>query len=151
LTVITYSLPALDLPEKQDPSARLIGWEKLGKEADRVYDDMLPEGPLFVFSDRYQISSELAFYMKGHPVTYCINLGRRMNQYDLWPGFEDLIGHNAIFVRDKKKIKKEVEEAFEKCEAEPVSIRKKNSKVVKFTIFKCYDFKGIKMKPPKSF
>jgi membrane-associated phospholipid phosphatase len=151
VVVLTYSLPALDLPQKKDPSMRFFGWKELGQEADRIYDEMLTEGPLFIFSDKYQISGELAFYMKGHPATYCVNLGRRMNQYDLWPGFENLIGHNAVFVRDKTRIKEDVEKAFEKCLPVPVGIRMKNNKVVKFTIFKCYDFRGIKMKPAESF
>ena len=47
----------------------------------------------------------MAFYVKGNPFTYCINLGRRMNQYDLWPGFENFIGYNAIFVSDAKHVK----------------------------------------------
>lgn len=50
---------------------------------DKVYGDMTASRgkDVFKFSDKYQVSSELAFYMKQKPVTYCVNLGRRINQY----------------------------------------------------------------------
>ncbi|MEN3034301.1 MAG: glycoside hydrolase, partial [Aquificaceae bacterium] len=45
-----------------------------------------------------QIAAQLAFYVKSNPRTNCINLGRRMNQYDLW---EKNYKGNAIFVDNK--------------------------------------------------
>ena len=73
--------------------------EGSGEEVSTIYEQMSSRRPVFIFSDKYQVSSELAFYVKGHPVTYCINLGRRMNQYDFWPGFDNLLHYDAIFVR----------------------------------------------------
>ena len=52
----------------------------------------------FLASDRYQIASQLAFYVPGHPAVYNANFGRRMNQYDLWGGWEALVGRNGLFV-----------------------------------------------------
>jgi undecaprenyl-diphosphatase len=89
--------------------------------------------------------------MDSHPVTYCINLGRRMNQYDLWPGFEGFTGNNGVFVRMSGKLPAEVGRAFERCEKQSILIRTKQNKKVKFTIFKCYDFKGIKMRQTESY
>ena len=39
----------------------------------------LRRGEEKIISPHYLISAELAFYVKGNPKTYCINLGRRMN------------------------------------------------------------------------
>jgi len=33
------------------------------------------------------------------PQTFNVNLGRRMNQYDLWDGLPTLAGHDAIYVQ----------------------------------------------------
>jgi hypothetical protein len=44
----------------------------------------------------------LAFYAPSHPPTFATNLSGRPNQYDLWPGFQDLAtaGDNLILVLD---------------------------------------------------
>ncbi len=152
VTFFAHFPSMLHLPQKMDPTARLVGWRELGEEVSSISREMSQSVPVFIFSDKYQISSELAFYMAGHPATYCINLGRRMNQYDLWPGFEDLAGYNAVFVRkDDNGLPEEVGEAFDSCEKQPVTIKTKHNKIMKFTIFKCYDFKGMKIRQTESF
>lgn len=152
VTIFAHFPSALHLPQKQDPTSRLVGWKELGDEAAIIYREMSQSGPVFIFSDRYQVSSELAFYMENQPVTYCINLGRRMNQYDLWPGFEKLTGHNALFVRKGlNELPEEVGEVFGHCEKQFITITTKKKKIMKFTIFKCYDFKGMEMKQAEKF
>jgi 4-amino-4-deoxy-L-arabinose transferase-like glycosyltransferase len=86
-------------PPKIDPFHKMAGWEDLGKTVSGIAKNMEDE-KLFIFSDRYQIASELAFYMEDNPQTYCINNGRRMNQFDLWPGINQFAGkgYNAIYV-----------------------------------------------------
>jgi hypothetical protein len=83
--------PALDLVSK-----RLRGWPELG-QAVGAAAARLPRPP-FLVSDRYQIASQLAFYVPGQPRVYTANLGRRMNQYDLWGGWDELAGRDGIFV-----------------------------------------------------
>jgi hypothetical protein len=79
-------------------------------------------------------------------------LGRRMNQYDLWPGFAGFAGHNAIFVRrDQNDLPEEVGRAFERCERQDADILTKGKKRMKFAIFKCYDFKGMTMRKTEDF
>lgn len=109
--------------------------------------------PVFIFSDKYQVSSELAFYVKGHPTTYCINLDRRMNQYDLWPGFNNLVHYNAIFVRvGDAEVPEKVSAAFRKVEKKVfTTYTKKHSKIRDYTIFLCYDFSGLKRERPETF
>jgi undecaprenyl-diphosphatase len=152
VTLFAYFPSLLRLPDRLDPSMRLVGWRELGKEASSRYKELSGKGPAFVFSDSYQVASELAFYMDGKPVTYCADTGRRMNQYDLWPGFETLKGGNALFVRTKEKgLPEEVDSAFSNCEQEVITVTTKKRKTMKFTVFTCYDFKGFKSRPPESF
>ena len=54
---------------------------------------------VFFFSDAYDVTAALAFYVPGRPVVYCADFGRRLSQYDLWPGPEDKEGWDAIYVR----------------------------------------------------
>lgn len=152
LTAFAHFPSVLHLPRKMDPTIRLAGWKELGHEATRIYDELASEGPAFVFSDSYQLASELAFYMKGNPRTYCINLGRRMDQYDLWPGFENYIGYNAVLVMDdEQEFPAQLAGSFGRTEKVPVTVTVRGDKVMKFTVFKCYDFKGIKSRPPETY
>jgi undecaprenyl-diphosphatase len=152
VTVFAHFPEVLPIPQKKNPTKKLVGWRELGAEASIIYREMSQSDPVFIFSDKYQVSSELAFYMEDHPATYCINLGRRMNQYDLWPGFGGFIGHNAVFVRtSQSELPEEVGEVFEHCEKQFIDVKTKQKKIMKFTIFKCYDFKGMKMKQTESF
>ncbi len=140
----------INLPPKMDPSARLRGWRELGEEISRRSGRM--ERPYFIFSDKYQVTSELAFYVKGNPVTYCVNLGRRMNQYDIWPGFHDLKGYDAIFVMLKDNpLPKVIRDAFEGCRKDLFSVREKEWVLRTYTIFECRGFKGMEQKAPEKF
>ena len=83
----------------------------------------MPQAP-FLLSDRYQISSELAFYVSGQPQTFNVNLGRRMNQYDLWDGLPTLAGHDAIYVQPgSAELPQALRATFQGCdEGRPVII-----------------------------
>ncbi|MEW6713472.1 MAG: glycosyltransferase family 39 protein [Nitrospirota bacterium] len=146
VTAIAHYPSVINLPFKMDPSSRLRGWEELGIKMDKVYSDMTAsQGKnVFIFSDKYQVSSELAFYMPKKPVTYCVNLGRRMGQYDIWGGMEKLIGYDALFVRmDQTSFPEKLIGAFDKYERETFTVYE-NGKVLRvYTIFRCYGFKGV--------
>lgn len=87
------------VPPRLDPiSRRVEGWDEAGERIGQIYAELARRGPTFLASDRYQIASELAFYVPGHPRTYVFNLGRRMNQYDLWNGWGALRGRDALVV-----------------------------------------------------
>ena len=153
VTAAAHYPSALNLPVRLNPAARLYGWKDLGTEVSKVYEEMSSRGPVFIFSDKYQVASELAFYVKGLPVTYCINLDRRMNQYDLWPGFQNLIHYDAIFVRTgDASIPDIVAEAFHKVEKKVITVyTKKRVKIRDFTLFLCYDFKGMEERKPETY
>lgn len=118
LTMVALYAGDLGVPVKLDPSARLKGWEGVASAADMAAREL--GEPLFIASNTYQAASEMAFYMEGNPVTYNINIGRRMNQYDLWPGIKDIdgiTGYNGLFVTmSKLNLKGKVSDAFRECE-----------------------------------
>lgn len=157
-TAVSHYPSAVKLPPKLDPSSRLRGWHQLRGAVSPVYSTLTGLGPVFLFSDRYQISSELAFYVEGHPKTYCINLGRRMNQYDLWPGMNEdadrirraagaaaVKAINGIFVTwGDTEIPPEVAAAFDRFEKKIVRVYDKGNELRVYSVFICYNFKGLK-------
>lgn len=142
VTALAHYPTVLNLPPRLDPSARLRGWSELGQEAGGIMREI--EGPAFLFSDSYQVASELAFYTEGHPVTYCVNLGRRMNQYDLWPGPEGLLRYTGVFVTiGDSEAPLAILRAFDTCEMRPFSAYEKSgAKLRDYSIFVCRDFSG---------
>ncbi len=155
VTVVSHYPQLLKLPPKLDPSSRIRGWHQLRYEISPIYKQLRAEGEVFIFSDRYQISSELAFYVEGHPKTYCINLGRRMNQYDLWPGMnEDAAGIraeypgrqiNGIFVTwGETDVPPVVAAAFDRFEKKVIKVYDRGNELRVYTVIICYNFKGIR-------
>lgn len=133
------------VPTTLDPTARLRGWKELGRQVSDMHDEMRKGGRLFIFSDSYQIASELAFYGKGHPATYCVNLGRRMNQYDLWPDFHPLINSDAIFVTiGDVELHPRIKEAFDHYEKRLLGVYDKDKFLRRYSVFLCRGFKGMK-------
>jgi 4-amino-4-deoxy-L-arabinose transferase-like glycosyltransferase len=102
LTLLLHFTPLVDkigmrelLPPKKDPVKVMVGWEYLGKEVSRFYS-----GKEMVFSPRYQIAAELAFYVEGNPRTFVFHFGR-MTQYYLWRDMlGDFKGKDALFVSE---------------------------------------------------
>jgi len=88
--------PEIDMYHKQ------AAWDKLGENVTKVLKDAASEN-VFIFSDSYHVASELAFYVEGNPRTYCVNNGRRMNQFDIWPGIDQFENkhYDAIYVTSK--------------------------------------------------
>ena len=100
---------------------------------------------MFIFSDSYHISSELAFYAKGHPPTYCVNLGRRMNQYDLWLDFRGFVNSNAVFVTiGDAELHPRLKEAFDHYERRVIKVYDRDRLLREYSVFLCYGFKGMK-------
>jgi undecaprenyl-diphosphatase len=76
----------------------MAGWDELGLETGRVLQQMPEPQNTFIFGLRYQIASELAFYMPGQPRTVSINRWKRPNVYDYWWQDSDLAGMDAVGV-----------------------------------------------------
>lgn len=86
----------IHLPPRLDPTARLAGWEDLGRAVGRIR--LSERADTFLMSESYQVASALAFYTPGQPRVYNINLGRRLNQYDVWGGLTALAGRDGLYV-----------------------------------------------------
>ncbi|MCB1213620.1 MAG: glycosyltransferase family 39 protein [Chlamydiia bacterium] len=101
LSALAFSLPALmvdpgPLPAKWNPFKQTMGWKKI---APLLSDAGFSPDQHFLFSDRYQTSTELAFYAPGQPQTYLLNTGGgRRTQFDYWPQMEEeQIGRTGYF------------------------------------------------------
>ncbi|MBI5182246.1 MAG: glycosyltransferase family 39 protein [Nitrospirae bacterium] len=153
VTIIGHNIDGfkkIGIPIKPDPTARLKGWNELGDEIGKINKGM--QKHTFIFSNRYQISSELAFYVDGQPKVYCVNLDRRLNQYDFWEGFDSLTGWDAIYVKGYGNVANdpEIDNAFSSCEKAKAFIAFDDGyKQKTFSIFRCYNFKGMEIKRDK--
>lgn len=139
-------LAGLTLPRRLDPiSGRLLGWRMLGERVSLSLRRMPRGEETFLISDRYQVASELAFYVAGQPRTYAVNLGRRLNQYDLWPGIERFRGRDALFVAyGEAEVPRAIQEAFARVVREPTfRAYHRGVAVQTFTIFRGFDFRGL--------
>lgn len=69
------------LPVKRDSMKRFAGWSYLADEVGKLQNADVKIS--WLLTDSYHVASELAFYTRQSNVL-CINLGRRMNQLDIW-------------------------------------------------------------------
>lgn len=145
LSVAGHLTPWLGLPPRLDPTARLRGWAELGAAAARLRSAMPRPGSTFLLSSRYQIASELAFYVPGHPPAYNLNLGRRLNQYDLWDGPETRLGWDAIYVEEgSRPLDDRVAQAFEHVEPPVVLEIRRSGRVTRtFVLHRAHGFRGV--------
>ncbi len=124
-----------------DSMTRMAGWKDLSDVIVSLRKESSLENSSFVFSDSYQIASELAFYT-GDEKIICVNTGRRMNQFDIWNKLNAnaLPGHSGIFVTDGE-LRAEIRNAFDgnvTCFVHPVMYR--GQKVREFEIYVLHNF-----------
>lgn len=156
-----------------NPMKKIRGWADLAAEVDLLRPQM--RKPYFICSDKYPISSCLAFYLQGNPRTYCVyekrppgqkgkgRLERRVNQFDIWEDearragkqtYGDFIGQDAIFVTDKpeenKDLPTQLQAAFASWEKLPV-VKSKDAFGYDYVIFVCHGFKGMKVELPENY
>ncbi len=102
------NLTGLSLPAKWDPLRRVRGWEDAARSVRLARESLLAEGkPVFIIADHYGIAGLLSFYLPeakaritSDPLVYCLSADSPRNQFDLWPGYADRKGQNALFVRE---------------------------------------------------
>ncbi|WP_147819550.1 ArnT family glycosyltransferase [Salidesulfovibrio onnuriiensis] len=145
--LLVHTAHLLPIPREYNITNRLKGWEELGQTVEdlRLTRFANPD-KVFIFSELYDMTSALAFYVPGQPRTYCAWVqNRRMNQYDIWNGPQDKIGWDAIFVR--KKLEKgtypDIEKMFESIsDPIPVHTTYNGMPARTFTIFLCRGYNG---------
>jgi 4-amino-4-deoxy-L-arabinose transferase-like glycosyltransferase len=161
LVLVHVVRPILPIPPKLDRTVYEIrGWDLLGEKVAQVKQDMPRPDNSFIFGLRYQIASELAFYVPGQPYTVSINRWNRPNVYDYWWQDDDLLGKDAVGVTRDKNSRDRLLEVFERVDpAEPFPIYPPKATktgggalepVRTLYIFRCYDFKGgLRWKSPR--
>jgi undecaprenyl-diphosphatase len=134
----------LGVPPRLDPVARLRGWAELGQAVGAARASMPDPDRTFVASDRYQVTSELAFYTPGRPPAYNFNLGRRLNQYDFWDGPNTRLGWDAVYVKaGRRPLDEGVRAAFERVDPPTVVEIRRGGRVVRvFSLYRGYGFRG---------
>ena len=157
LTFLTFNLAAVNavrtvavrlgvnIPAGKLPTSNLTGWRELGTEVTKLLDEVGKE-KTFIISYKRQYVSELAFYVKGHPMVYTLNLsGNIESQYDLWKGFGDKIGYNALYIT---KLDRRPPDIFARAfgrveEIKTVKIYAGKELMSGYSIFYCHDFRGL--------
>jgi hypothetical protein len=148
-TIFMHTACLIQFPPDLDPLKKVrLGSVGLSREVFRLTGELGPK--YFIFTDRYMTSSLLAFYMEGHPTTYCVNLGRRINDYDLRPGFHDFIGYDAIYVTPgDRDMPAKLIDKFAQYEKRLVKAKSTVGSIENlYSVFICRDFKGMERTMP---
>lgn len=155
-SILLLGIP-LGIPGKFLPTKKLAGWPGLGALAGEQLQVLsgLSSAEPFVMSASYDVSAALSYYMPGKPRAYCANFGRRMNQYDIWDGLEDLAGRNALLVlkspQDRQSAK-QLFDRFEELAPQPTFEAKINGDVVReFYLARGYGFHPERRETAKSY
>jgi 4-amino-4-deoxy-L-arabinose transferase-like glycosyltransferase len=135
------------LPAKMDLTNELYGWKEAGEEVEKIRKEMIDKkgkNSVFIFSYRYQLVSQLAFYVPGRPEVFCLN--NWSDAYDYFQKEENLLGKDGIFVCDNRFDRKPEEFCFfDSVQKEKdLAIFRAGQEVRRFYIFRCYNFQGIK-------
>ncbi len=85
--------PLLPLAAPRDPIARAHGWSTLAEAVQEARRQAVPPGAPWpaVAANRYQEAAVLAFLLPDRPRVLALNLQSRPNQYDLWPGGDQVV------------------------------------------------------------
>jgi hypothetical protein len=143
-SAIGHVIDRIELPSRLDPTRRLRGWLELGRAVGMTVDAMPDPARTFLVSSRYQITSELAFYVPGDRPAYNFNLGRRLNQYDFWEGPESRVGWDAVYVEEGAgPLDRRVRAAFTRVDPPIVLEVTRRDRVIRvFSLFRAYGFRA---------
>ena len=163
LVMLHVIWPYMPVPVRLDRIAKeTVGWQTIAQQADRNQQTMPNPQKTFIFSQSYQIASELAFYIPDHPRTVAINRWRRPNVYEYWWQDDDLRGWDAVGIctaRDHNTHR--LKQIFsvvmppERIEIRRTSLlgmdRSKEPPVKAYYLYRAFDFKGgIPWQPPET-
>lgn len=161
LILVHVHWPVLPIPPSKDRTIyELRGWDRLGSTVAEVRKSMPQPENSFIFGLRYQLASELAFYVPGQPFTVSINRWNRPNVYDYWWQDQELIGKDAVGVTRDKDSRARLLEVFERVDpAQPFYVYPHSEKKIAHQplvpvrtlyIYRCYNFKGgLRWIPPR--
>lgn len=93
--------PLISIKIGKSPMKDVLGWKKLGHYVDRELAAHKKDN-LLIAARRFQVASELAYYVKGKPQTYSFNYFIRNNEYTFWNNFSGKKGRNFLYIIDTK-------------------------------------------------
>jgi len=140
----TQSLyPIIKINPGQDITTDMHGWDKVGQEVQEIYNNK-DRDDWFLFSNRYQVTSQLYFYLPEKNYVYSIN--KKIEQYDFWSDEEVLIGKNGIFVTHTfYKVDPVKLYQFDKINLlKKIDILRAGQVCRTFYIYECINYKGKK-------
>ncbi|MCC6156794.1 MAG: glycosyltransferase family 39 protein [Deltaproteobacteria bacterium] len=88
--------PFLPIPPSADITAQSRGWKDLATRVEA--DARSGAARTAVLARRYQVASELRFYLPADIDVYCASYASRGTQFDIWQSFDELIGRDVIYV-----------------------------------------------------
>ncbi len=109
--------PIIKMRLDKSPMRNVLGWKKLGRYVNKELAGHKKDN-LLIAARRFQVASELAYYVKGKPQTYSFNYFTRDNEYAFWNNFNSKKGRNFLYVIDTKygkNIKNELCKNFSSC------------------------------------
>ena len=129
-----------------DRTNELYGWQTLAARIMREKTAM-GDDP-FVFGINYEMPSEAAFYLPGHPQTYALFLNYKASEYLFWEDPKALQGRNAIFLNntDNQDHFDDLRAVFTRVEPQPPLLVYRNppyaAPIRTVQIVRCYGFRG---------
>jgi len=98
---LTSMLP-IELKAKTDPYKRVMGWQKVADELDKVYKQ---NNKVLLFNDRTTMA-EMIYYIKPHPFSALMYnpTGKVKNQYEMDNSLKTQIGESFVYVSKQKNI-----------------------------------------------
>jgi hypothetical protein len=92
----------------------------------------------------------MAFYVDGNPRVFCLRKDPKAvtNDYDLWPGFDGLLGYDALYVTYETEKPATISErfaaAFDQVKERRFVVNDSRGRPIRnYAIFLCRNFKGM--------
>ncbi len=126
--------PFISIKISKSPLKDMLGWKKMGTGVGKILAAHKKDN-LLIAARRFQVASELAYYVKGKPQTYSFNYFIRNNEYSLWNDFKNKKGRNFLYVIDTKyggRLEKSLCKNFLSCSfVKKISIKNKYGQTIR--------------------
>ena len=147
----SYLVTAIGKPERNNPWAKLYGWDQLTPLFQEAMDNWPGDKPPVIISTRFQLGGSTAFYAPGQPRVYCIYPAGtdRMDQYAFWSDPAKLKGKDAILIT--LGFNNRLKEYFERVEKfRSTKLRGPwDGPLHHVTVYYCFKFLGKDHRPPE--
>jgi 4-amino-4-deoxy-L-arabinose transferase-like glycosyltransferase len=137
--------PVVALKPKQDPTNELYGWPTAAAAIERELDSLKAFGkPVFLWTPRYNIASQVTFYTRAHYAAYSI--ARKSEQHDVWGRgtLDGKEGANSLCVADNRyRCDPAAGFVFDSVRAlPPIGIYRAGRQARQFYLYRCYGYRG---------